>query len=104
MGHTIDNCYWKGRGKEGQFPPNFGKRGCTTLNATTPVVNMANAITDDQYPTYTLTIKSLLQFAPAGVYTNAIEPMDAYLPRLPPSNVTAYQAGITTPTYADLGA
>lgn len=23
-GHTIDNCYWKGRGKEGQFPANFG--------------------------------------------------------------------------------
>ncbi|KNZ80321.1 hypothetical protein J132_06392, partial [Termitomyces sp. J132] len=25
-GHTIENCYWKGGGKEGQFPPNFGRR------------------------------------------------------------------------------
>ena len=24
--HTIDNCYWPGGGKEGQFPPNFGQR------------------------------------------------------------------------------
>ena len=26
-GHTIDVCYWPGGGKEGQFPPDFGKRG-----------------------------------------------------------------------------
>ncbi|PPQ82316.1 hypothetical protein CVT24_002271 [Panaeolus cyanescens] len=26
-GHTIENCYWRGGGKEGQFPPGFGKRG-----------------------------------------------------------------------------
>ena len=24
--HTTANCYWPGRGKEGQFPPNFGQR------------------------------------------------------------------------------
>ena len=24
--HTINNCYWPGGGKEGQFPPNFGQR------------------------------------------------------------------------------
>ena len=24
-GHAIKNCYWKGGGKEGQFPPNFGR-------------------------------------------------------------------------------
>jgi GAG-pre-integrase domain/gag-polypeptide of LTR copia-type len=24
--HTIENCYWPGGGKEGQFPPNFGQR------------------------------------------------------------------------------
>jgi hypothetical protein len=23
--HTIENCYWSGGGKEGQFPPNFGR-------------------------------------------------------------------------------
>lgn len=26
-GHTIETCYWPGGGKEGQFPPGFGKRG-----------------------------------------------------------------------------
>lgn len=26
-GHTIEMCYWPGGGKEGQFPPGFGKRG-----------------------------------------------------------------------------
>ena len=26
-GHTIDICYWPGGGKEGQFPPGFGRRG-----------------------------------------------------------------------------
>jgi hypothetical protein len=25
-GHTIENCYWPGGGKAGQFPPGFGKR------------------------------------------------------------------------------
>ena len=25
-GHTIEVCYWPGSGKEGQFPPGFGKR------------------------------------------------------------------------------
>ncbi len=24
--HSMANCYWPGRGKEGQFPPNFGQR------------------------------------------------------------------------------
>ncbi len=23
--HTTENCYWPGGGKEGQFPPNFGR-------------------------------------------------------------------------------
>ena len=27
QGHTIEICYWPGGGKEGQFPPGFGKRG-----------------------------------------------------------------------------
>ncbi|KAK0430180.1 uncharacterized protein EV420DRAFT_1229635, partial [Desarmillaria tabescens] len=24
--HTAQNCYWPGGGKEGQFPPNFGRQ------------------------------------------------------------------------------
>jgi hypothetical protein len=27
QGHTIINCYWRGGGKEGQFPPGFGQHG-----------------------------------------------------------------------------
>ncbi|KAF7763932.1 hypothetical protein Agabi119p4_8469 [Agaricus bisporus var. burnettii] len=44
-GHIIDDCYWPGGGKAGQFPPGFGKRGgtreTTTANAveTTPTSN-----------------------------------------------------------------
>ncbi|KAF9444571.1 hypothetical protein P691DRAFT_635916, partial [Macrolepiota fuliginosa MF-IS2] len=25
-GHTIEDCYWPGGGKQGQFPPNFGRQ------------------------------------------------------------------------------
>lgn len=32
-GHTIENCYWPGGGKEGQFPPGFGRRGGTKGSA-----------------------------------------------------------------------
>jgi hypothetical protein len=28
-GHTIEDCYWPGSGKPGQFPPSFGKHGGT---------------------------------------------------------------------------
>jgi len=48
--HTIDVCYWPGGGKEGQFPPDFGKRGgfkgsatntCQGSTKLSPTVNMA---------------------------------------------------------------
>lgn len=32
-GHLIADCYWKGGGKEGQFPSGFGQRGGTTGSA-----------------------------------------------------------------------
>ncbi len=32
-GHLIVDCYWKGGGKEGQFPPGFGQRGGATGSA-----------------------------------------------------------------------
>ncbi|KNZ81001.1 hypothetical protein J132_03295, partial [Termitomyces sp. J132] len=34
-GHAIENCYWKGGGKEGQFPPNFRNRGKMTKTPST---------------------------------------------------------------------
>jgi hypothetical protein len=34
--HTTADCYWPGGGKEGQFPPNFGKKTkANTVNSTT---------------------------------------------------------------------
>ena len=33
--HNTANCYWPGRGKEGQFPPNFGQRAKANAASTT---------------------------------------------------------------------
>ncbi|KNZ74150.1 hypothetical protein J132_07797 [Termitomyces sp. J132] len=52
-GHIIKNCYWKGGGKEGQFPPNFRNRGKTSktlstetpTQTTTPTANVATSLT-----------------------------------------------------------
>ena len=67
-GHAIKNCYWKGGGKEGQFPPNFRNKGKTpktpssdspaTPQNPTPAANVADS-TKPQTPaethvTYTL--------------------------------------------------
>ena len=41
--HTIENCYWPGGGKEGQFPPNFGQR--TKANATTSAPTTSTSTT-----------------------------------------------------------
>jgi hypothetical protein len=38
-GHTIEECYWKGGGKEGQFPPGFGQRGGATGSAAKAAAN-----------------------------------------------------------------
>ncbi|KAF7770864.1 hypothetical protein Agabi119p4_6838 [Agaricus bisporus var. burnettii] len=49
-GHTIDNCYWPGGGKAGQFPPGFGKRGgsrASTNNTTLTGQTSANAVNDN---------------------------------------------------------
>ncbi|KAG6839076.1 hypothetical protein C0991_006168 [Blastosporella zonata] len=59
-GHTIQNCYWPGRGKEGQFPVHFRNRGQHTPGATTtPTAKLAaaNIIAQDpaSYTTYALT-------------------------------------------------
>ena len=33
--HSIENCYWPGGGKEGQFPPNFGQRSKANVASST---------------------------------------------------------------------
>ena len=48
-GHTIENCYWRGGGKEGQFPPNFRNKNKmsrtpsteTMTSGTLPAANVA---------------------------------------------------------------
>lgn len=47
--HTVDNCYWPGGGKEGQFPANFGKRGRPNrANSTNSTNNTPNTTTPPQ--------------------------------------------------------
>lgn len=69
-GHVIENCYWKGGGKEGLFPPNFQNKGKTprtlpsnmpmqtATQTTTPAANVAASNTpqtqDQPQVTYTL--------------------------------------------------
>jgi len=38
VGHLIDNCYWPGGGKEGQFPAHFGNRHTPTATMATIVL------------------------------------------------------------------
>ncbi|KAG6848499.1 hypothetical protein C0991_000505, partial [Blastosporella zonata] len=57
-GHTIQNCYWPGGGKEGQFPAHFQNRGQHTAATTTPTANLASADNTshtNSYVTYALT-------------------------------------------------
>ncbi len=42
-GHMERDCYWPGGGKEGQLPPNFGKRGGNSLNNSNSNVSSTNA-------------------------------------------------------------
>ncbi len=44
-GHFARDCYWPGGGKEGQFPPNFSKRGRGGggLNTSNSNITSANA-------------------------------------------------------------
>jgi hypothetical protein len=49
-GHTIANCYWRGGGKEGQFPPGFGQcggvQGSNPQNTTSNTSSVTAALTD----------------------------------------------------------
>jgi len=47
-GHTIENCYWPGRGKAGQFPPGFGKhklKGTVNANNTNTIAAATTSMT-----------------------------------------------------------
>ncbi|KIJ23037.1 hypothetical protein M422DRAFT_196412 [Sphaerobolus stellatus SS14] len=51
-GHTIEVCYWKGGGKEGQFPPGFGKRGGESGNVQTASQGQNTKEREDDIRTY----------------------------------------------------
>ena len=60
-GHTIANCYWRGGGKEGQFPPGFRQRGGghnSTTQSTAPTTNTSSAMAalTDTSPTSEITL------------------------------------------------
>jgi len=47
-GHTIENCYWLGRGKARQFPPGFGKckpKGTVNANNTNTIAAATTSTT-----------------------------------------------------------
>ena len=47
-GHTIENCYWPGRRKAGQFPPGFGKyklKGTINANNTNTIAAATTSTT-----------------------------------------------------------
>jgi len=47
-GHTIENCYWSGRGKARQFPPGFGKhkpKGTINANNTNTIAAATTSTT-----------------------------------------------------------
>jgi len=87
-GHSIENCYWQGGGKEGQFPPGFGRRGggggnaLTTNMATNTTVAVANTSMEASYVLMVIT-------------------------ELPPNDLPTTRAFLTTMTqtrtYADSG-
>ncbi|KAF5375858.1 hypothetical protein D9615_008280 [Tricholomella constricta] len=122
-GHTIENCYWKGGGKEGQFPANFrNRRGHTSEpQKNTPAANLANtnnvpaahisyALLADTNTTHASHISYALlahnpnnQFQPAALYDQNMEVIDNYLtPQATLLNAVAPTTA--TPTFADSGA
>ncbi|KAJ3492188.1 hypothetical protein NLJ89_g11264 [Agrocybe chaxingu] len=59
-GHTVEVCYWPGGGKEGQFPPGFGKRGGANGSAnmalnTAPASTANAAIIETSYALMAMT-------------------------------------------------
>jgi len=83
-GHSIENCYWQGGGKEGQFPPGFGQCGGGSGNILTTNTTVA-AMNASAEMLYVL----------------------AATTELPPNDLSATKVFLTMPTqtrtYADSG-
>ncbi|KAF5368208.1 hypothetical protein D9615_010532 [Tricholomella constricta] len=104
-GHTIENCYWKGGGKEGQFPANFRNRGRTGNTATT-AANTTAAVADAGSAT-TANIASTVQnpsvtYALSACIANDIE--EIYSPDTKMTQTLVLASTAVVPTFADSGA
>jgi hypothetical protein len=44
--HTIENCYWPGGGKEGQFPANFRNKAKANTTSTSPSTTSSSNTSD----------------------------------------------------------
>lgn len=72
-GHTIEDCYWPGGGKAGQFPASFGKRrGTTNVAASTTEQTSANSAASTAEQVFALV---------------AHTPHDTNTPEVPPSSI-----------------
>ncbi|KNZ77341.1 hypothetical protein J132_05769 [Termitomyces sp. J132] len=90
-GHVIENCYWKGGGKEGQFPPNFQNRNkmskspvnnAATLNmpATNVVTSTMPQTSEQPQPqvTYTLSATATKDLEATGAYISKTKMVPTY--------------------------
>jgi hypothetical protein len=90
IGHTIEDCYWPGGGKQGQFPPNFGKRGGTkpVQQTSANAADTRNASTSTEPKVFALAAITEVDKVPSP----AITP----IPNTPPNTATT-----TSRTYSD---
>lgn len=99
--HTIENCYWPGGGKEGQFSANFRNCARHTSNniSTTPTANLASTVNPLPTPPHTTYALVVSQYSPAALYNEHSDMIDAYLS----SSALALKANAVIYTYADSG-
>ncbi|KNZ81680.1 hypothetical protein J132_11034 [Termitomyces sp. J132] len=99
MGHLVENCYWKGGGKEGQFPTNFGRRRNATPSQSTPQTNQQNPTANMATMTTTAPAReALLMYADSGatdhcfVRHSEFEEYKAYT--MPQQGISANRGGV----------
>lgn len=93
--HTIEDCYWEGGGKDGQFPPNFGqkKRANTATSTPTP--------TSNQPEHFVLSVRIPDTSGQSGVLIDT--PNDNHSTALISQGFQKFQKG-KVPTFMDSGA
>lgn len=118
-GHTIKNCYWRGGGKEGQFPPGFSRRNtrnqtsaAPTSSTTTPTANAA--IIETVYMLMAVDTPEQYVASSIPTHTERSEYDDSDIPeafapreevvREPNAMVAGVGTGTSNTTYIDSGA